>query len=58
MIVNISGIGRGKACPGSDFTGKTEIDLTGSQFRIPAWVQFEYQQGNPRIVTGFSNMIY
>ncbi|XP_075254885.1 uncharacterized protein LOC142346254 [Convolutriloba macropyga] len=48
---SVNGIGRGKACPGSDFTGKTEIDLTGSQFRIPAWVQFEYQQGNPRIVT-------
>ena len=49
----IIGIGRGKACPGSDSTGKTEIDLTLTPFQIPAWVQFEYQKGNPTIVTGY-----
>ncbi|XP_075253586.1 uncharacterized protein LOC142345422 [Convolutriloba macropyga] len=41
--VSENGVGRGKACPGSGYNGKTQLDLRNTQFQIPAWLKFQYR---------------
>ena len=36
------GIGKGRACPGTSLHGLTEVDLRGSRFQIPSWLNFTY----------------
>ncbi|XP_075254877.1 uncharacterized protein LOC142346247 [Convolutriloba macropyga] len=41
-------VGRGKTCPGTRHQGRTDLDLTKTQFQIPEWLKFQYRGGSTR----------